>query len=246
MQATATQDASQDFQNKRFPDNLPPRWKQLLADQAEQDYFLNLATFLKSEYSKGLQIFPPRELVLRALQYVDYDQVKVVILGQDPYHGPGQAMGLSFAVPNALRVKPPSLLNIFKELESDLGVEWNKKDSELTGWAKQGVLLLNAVLTVRKSQAFSHQKKGWETFTDDIIRKLNDRDQGMVFILWGAAAQKKQQLITNTSHYIVKSPHPSPLSASRGFFGSKPFSKTNQILQKQLGYETIDWSKINE
>ncbi|PIR22124.1 MAG: uracil-DNA glycosylase [Deltaproteobacteria bacterium CG11_big_fil_rev_8_21_14_0_20_45_16] len=228
-----------------FPDGLAIEWRELLAPEADKVYFKALCDFLRSEYNTGTSVFPPRDKVLRALQLVDYSQTKVVILGQDPYHGESQATGLSFGVPDALRIKPPSLLNIFKELQSDLNFAWDKKESELTGWAKQGVLLLNAVLSVRRSQAFSHQAKGWEIFTDRVISLLNEREHGMVFILWGAAAQKKKALITNKRHYLIQSPHPSPLSAHRGFFGSRPFSKSNQILTQKLNLQAIDWTKIS-
>jgi len=175
---------------------------------------------------------------------VDYPDVKVVILGQDPYHGDGQAIGLSFAVPNSLRLKPPSLQNIFKEIASDLGVSMNLSHSDLSGWVSQGVLLLNSVLTVRKDQAFSHRGKGWEIFTDKVISLLNDRLEPIVFLLWGAAAQKKVELISNSQHFILKSAHPSPLSAHNGFFGSRHFSQTNKILQ-DLNLGAINWSKTS-
>lgn len=235
---------SDDLENKRFPDNLPKSWHRELSAEAKKDYFLELASFLKSELTSGQIVFPPRELMLSALQRTDYHQVRVCLLGQDPYHGDHQAMGLSFAVPNELRVKPPSLTNIFKELQSDLNLDWDRTSSDLTGWADQGVLLLNTVLSVRRGQAFSHRDKGWEQFTDTIIQKLNERDEPLVFILWGAAAQKKKALIDLSKHKIVSSPHPSPLSAHRGFFGSRPFSKTNAHL-KAMGFAPIDWSKIS-
>ncbi len=225
-----------------FPENLPNLWREYLAPEAEQDYFRKLTQFLKTEYTQKKTIFPKRESVLRALQEVDYDKVKVVILGQDPYHGPGQAIGLSFAVPNDLKRKPPSLVNIFKEIESDLGVKIDPNASELSSWAEQGVLLLNTVLTVRQSEAFSHREQGWELFTDRVIRLLNDRRDPVIFILWGGPARKKKVLITNSQHYIIESAHPSPLSAYQGFFGSKPFSKANAILRK-LAKEPINWSK---
>jgi len=231
--------------DQSFPKSLASEWRDLLARETNKDYFKSLCGFLRGEYQSGKAVFPPRDKILRALQLVDYSQVKVVILGQDPYHGDGQATGLSFAVPNDLRIKPPSLLNIFKELQSDLNFVWNKKDSELTGWTNQGVLLLNAVLSVRRSQAFSHQGKGWEVFTDRVISLLNERKQGMLFVLWGAAAQKKKTLITNKQHYLIQSPHPSPLSAHRGFLGSRPFSKSNQILIEKLKLKPIDWTKIS-
>jgi uracil-DNA glycosylase len=224
----------------QFPDNLPAGWRAHLQEEAQADYFQGLIRFLRDEYRAGKTIFPPRDRVLRALQSTDYSDVKVVILGQDPYHGPGQAIGLSFAVPNSLMPKPPSLMNIFKEIETDLGKKVNPHHSELTHWVRQGVLLLNTVLTVQQSQAFSHRDKGWENFTDRVISLLNERQDPLVFILWGTPARKKKILITNPIHRIVESAHPSPLSAYKGFFGTKPFSKTNAIL-KELGKTPIDW-----
>ncbi len=224
----------------RFPDNLPSQWRAHLSDEKDKEYFKKLTAFLKSEYQTRQTIFPSKENVLRALQSLDLENVKVVILGQDPYHGLGQAVGLSFAVPNSLKKKPPSLVNIFKEIEADLSKKVNREDSELTSWVEQGVLLLNTVLTVRESQAFSHREKGWENFTDRIISLLNDRKNPIVFILWGAPARKKKALITNPQHHIIESAHPSPLSAHNGFFGSRPFSKANALLKK-LGQKPIDW-----
>lgn len=229
---------------KSFPDNLPRGWHAHLAGEKDKDYFRSLTGFLKQEYAKKQSVYPPRPLILKALQAVDYDQVKVVILGQDPYHGAHQAIGLSFAVPNELKPKPPSLQNIFKEIASDLKVDMAGKGSDLSGWVDQGVLLLNTVLTVRASQAFSHRDKGWEHFTDQVIRQLNDREKPVVFILWGAPARKKKALITNKRHFILESAHPSPLSANGGFFGSRPFSRANAILEK-LGEKPIDWSKTS-
>ncbi len=228
----------------RFPAHLPAAWREALAPEATAPYFRELTQFLLAEHGEGQTIYPPSELVLRALQTLDLPDVKVVILGQDPYHGPGQAIGLSFGVPNELRLKPPSLQNIFKEVESDLGVKLPPGASDLTGWAAQGVLLLNTVLTVRKAQAFSHREKGWETFTDQIIRKLNDRAAPLVFILWGAAAISKKKLLTNPAHRTLESPHPSPLSAHRGFLGSKVFSRANALLQS-MDQRAIDWSRIS-
>lgn len=228
---------------KSFPENLPKGWKSHLSHEAKEDYFKSLTRFLVKEYNSKKVIYPEQPKILRALQEVDYDEVKVVILGQDPYHGQGQAIGLSFAVPNALFPKPPSLQNIFKEMKTDLGVEPPKDQSDLTGWVEQGVLLLNTVLTVRHSQAFSHRDQGWERFTDRVIKILNEREKPVVFVLWGAAAQKKKLIITNRQHIIIESAHPSPLSASKGFFGSKPFSKVNAAL-KRIGEDPIDWSFI--
>jgi uracil-DNA glycosylase len=226
-----------------FPENLPPGWKSRLSAEREKDYFRKLARFLQEEYRAKRTIYPPRPLILRALQTVDYEKVKVVILGQDPYHGPGQAIGLSFAVPNELNPKPPSLTNLFKEISSDLGVDMTGKGSDLSGWADQGVLLLNTVLTVRASQAFSHREAGWEPFTDRVIQTLNERERPVVFILWGAAAQKKKALITSSRHFFLESPHPSPLSASRGFFGCRHFSQANAILRDRIGTQPIDWTR---
>ena len=194
--------------------------------------------FVKEEY-KNKTIYPKPNEVFNAFRYTDFDNVKVVILGQDPYHGPNQAEGLSFSVSDDV-LKPPSLKNIFKELESDLGIPFPKHNS-LKPWAKQGVLLLNAVLTVEEHKPASHKGKGWEIFTDDVINILNKREKPIVFILWGAFARSKKSLITNKQHYIIESAHPSPFSARNGFFGSKPFSKTNKFLREK-GLEEIDWS----
>jgi uracil-DNA glycosylase len=224
----------------RFPENLPPGWRNSLAQEASKEYFKQLSDFLRSEYRSGQTIFPEKQNVLRALQNLDYDEVRVVILGQDPYHGEGQAIGRCFAVPNNLSPKPPSLKNIFKEIESDLGKKVDFQSSELTHWVSQGVLLLNTVLTVRMGQAHSHKEKGWEKFTDRVISLLNQRTEPIIFILWGAPARKKKALITAPQHRIIESAHPSPLSAYAGFFESKPFSKANAIL-RELGRPPIDW-----
>lgn len=226
----------------RFPDNLPPGWRARLAPEKDKPYFKALTAFLKSEYAGGKKVYPARENVLRALQSVDYDDVRVVILGQDPYHGAGQAIGLSFAVPNELKPKPPSLGNIFKEIASDLKVEMSGKPTDLSGWAAQGVLLLNTVLTVRANQAFSHQGKGWEQFTDHVIGELDQRKKPIVFLLWGSPARKKKELLKSGHHFILESPHPSPLSAHRGFFGNRHFSQANALLEKNHG-AAIDWSR---
>lgn len=210
----------------------------------EQDFFSDLRRFLALEYREQ-SIYPAQTHVMRALESVDFDRVRVVILGQDPYHGANQAIGLSFAVPNDFFPKPPSLINIFKELSADLGVAVSRDQSDLTGWVEQGVLLLNSVLTVRHGQAFSHQKKGWEIFTDQVIKSLNSRKDPVVFILWGASAQKKRALISAKHHFVIESVHPSPLSAYRGFFGSKPFSKVNHILVDELKQEPIDWLHLS-
>ena len=211
-------------------------WDTVLADEMKKEYFRNLGIFVKNEY-KHKTIFPPYENIFDALRFTDYDQVKVVILGQDPYHGLGEAQGLSFSVHNGVKM-PPSLLNIFKELRSDLGI--NRISTDLTDWAKQGVLLLNSIMTVEMDRPLSHKNKGWEVFTDNIIKYLNEREKTVIFILWGNFARSKKALITNSRHKIIESAHPSPLSASRGFFGSKPFSRTNNYL-KELGWEEINW-----
>lgn len=206
---------------------------------------MKLLEFLKTEYESGKQIYPERKNIFRALEELDLPKVKVVIIGQDPYHGPDQAIGLSFAVPNELRLKPPSLKNIFKELQSDLNVTIPENSSDLSGWVDQGVLLLNRVLTVQASQAFSHREKGWEEFTSRIVDILNERLEPMVFILWGSHAQKLIDKIDVQRHSVIQSAHPSPLSAYRGFFGSKVFSKTNEIL-KTFHQEPIDWQRVSK
>ena len=213
------------------------KWDELLKEEFEKEYFKKLIDFVKKEY-KNKTIYPKENEVFNAFRYTDFDNVKVVILGQDPYHEENQAEGLSFSVSNEVP-KPSSLQNIFKELQSDLGIPYPKHNS-LKPWAKQGVMLLNAVLTVEAHQAASHQKKGWETFTDDVIKIINTKEEPVVFILWGNFARSKKALITNPKHYIIESAHPSGLSASRGFFGSKPFSKTNEFLRKN-NLKEIDW-----
>ncbi|NWO14412.1 uracil-DNA glycosylase [Virgibacillus sp.] len=212
-------------------------WEELLKEEFHKSYYLQLREFLKQEYT-SYTIYPDMKAIFNALHYTPFAEVKVVILGQDPYHGPNQAHGLSFSVKKGVAL-PPSLKNIFTEMKHDLGHAIPAHGC-LESWAKQGVLLLNNVLTVRKGQAHSHRGKGWEQFTDRVIQLLNHKEDPVVYILWGGAAQKKQSLIDTDKHYIIKSPHPSPLSAYRGFFGSKPFSQTNQRLE-QLGKQTIDW-----
>ena len=216
-------------------------WKAVLKDQFTKDYFLQIATFIKTEKAAGKIIFPPGALMFNAFEKTPFDKVKVVLLGQDPYHNPGQAQGLSFSVPKGI-TKPPSLINIFKEIQSDLGIV-PSADGNLEKWAKQGVLLLNASLTVRKNEPGSHSKIGWLEFTDAVIRKLSDEKKGIIFLLWGKFAQDKQVLIDETKHYVLKAAHPSPFSADKGFFGCKHFSKTNEILMQQ-GIQPIDW-KLN-
>ena len=212
-------------------------WAPLLEAEMQKDYYQKLRTILIKEY-KTRTIYPDMYDIFNAMHYTPYDKVKVVILGQDPYHGPRQAHGLSFSVLPGVDA-PPSLVNIFKELESDLGCRVPNHGC-LKHWAEQGVLLLNTVLTVREYQANSHQGIGWEEFTDHIITLLNQRKEPMVFILWGRPAQRKQSMITNPDHLVITSPQPSPLSAYRGFFGSRPFSKANEFLAKH-GMAPIDW-----
>lgn len=213
-------------------------WDIVLKDELNKDYFKKLGVFVKNEYKTKI-CYPQYKDIFNALRYTDYEQVKVVILGQDPYHGENEAHGLSFSVRDDVK-RPPSLNNIFKELESDLGIK--KTNNDLTNWAKQGVLLLNSIMSVVKDTPLSHKEKGWEIFTDNIIKLLNKREQPIVFILWGGYARSKKKLITNKNHYIVESVHPSPLSAYNGFFGSKPFSKTNNFLISK-NIVPIDWSK---
>jgi len=217
---------------------LEASWLAELAAEFEQDYMLKLKSFLQQEKAAGKQIYPPGKLIFNALNTTPLDKVKVVIIGQDPYHGPGQAHGLCFSVLPGVDI-PPSLMNIYKELESDLGIT-RPNHGCLTSWAEQGVLLLNAVLTVERSLAASHQGKGWEQFTDKVINVLNEKKSGLVFLLWGSYAQKKGQFIDRNKHLVLQSPHPSPLSAHRGFLGNKHFSQTNAYLEKQ-GNAAIKW-----
>ena len=212
-------------------------WDIYLKEEYNKDYFKKLIDFVNKEY-KEKTIYPPKNEIFNALRHTAYKDVKVVILGQDPYHGEHQAEGLSFSVKNGIR-KPPSLQNIFKELNDGLGIPF-PETSSLIPWADQGVLLLNAVLTVEANMAASHKDKGWEIFTDKIIEILDKKCEPIVFILWGSFARNKKKLITNKNHYIVESAHPSPLSAYNGFFGSKPFSKTNNFLISK-GLKPINW-----
>lgn len=213
-------------------------WKQALDGEFSKDYFIALESFLKSEYTQGKKIFPEKDKIFEALNIVDLEKVKVVILGQDPYHGFGEAHGLSFSVPAGIRL-PPSLKNILKELKDDLNTEIGSSGN-LQHWAQQGVLLLNAVLTVQQDKAASHQKKGWEQLTDKIISAVSEHNHHSVFILWGSFAQKKSALIDERKHLIIKGVHPSPLSSYRGFFGSKPFSQANRWLVRQ-GLKPVKW-----
>lgn len=213
-------------------------WFELLHEEFSKEYFKNLVNFIKEEKSR-YKIYPPGSLIFNAFNTTPVNKIKVVILGQDPYHGEGQAHGLCFSVPLGIK-PPPSLINIFKELNSDLGIAF-PKHGNLTSWAEQGVLLLNATLTVRANSPGSHQNKGWETFTDAVIKTLNDTKNNLVFILWGNYAKAKQNLINPEKHLILTAAHPSPFSANSGFFGCKHFSKTNEYLMK-IGKEPINWS----
>jgi len=212
-------------------------WKETLTNEFGSQYFALLKEFLVREKSK-YTVYPPGQLIFNAFQLTPFDRVRVVILGQDPYHGPGQAHGLCFSVPRGIE-SPPSLVNIFKEIQSDLGIPV-PSHGNLEKWARQGVLLLNATLTVRANQPGSHQRKGWENFTHAVIRTLSEKRVGLVFLLWGKFAQEKEALIDINRHYILKAAHPSPFSAYNGFFGCRHFSKTNEILRRH-GLEEIDW-----
>jgi uracil-DNA glycosylase len=218
---------------------IEPGWKEVLKDEFRKDYFLQIVTWLKTERISGRVIYPPGSLIFNAFEQTPFDKLKVVILGQDPYHGPGQAHGLSFSVPEGVK-PPPSLQNMFKEIESDLGIRMPANYGNLTYWAKQGVLLLNASLTVRANEPNSHSKIGWMDFTDAVIKVISEKKEHIVFLLWGRFAQEKQPLIDETKHYVLKAAHPSPFSADKGFFGCRHFSKTNGLLV-QNGIDPIDW-----
>ena len=217
---------------------IEPSWKKVLSEEFDKDYFVKLTEFVKSEYLTST-VYPPPKFIFQAFELTPFDKVRVVILGQDPYHGPGQANGLCFAVSRGIRL-PPSVQNIYKEIESDLGKPPSHPSGDLEEWAKQGVLLLNATLTVKGNSPGSHQKKGWEEFTDATIKALSEQKERLVFILWGAYAQKKGAIIDESKHFVIRSPHPSPFSAYTGFFGSKPFSKCNDYLMS-VGEDIIDW-----
>lgn len=212
-------------------------WKTRLQNEFEKEYFIDLTNFVKKEYNSHT-VYPPGRLVFNAFEKCSFENVKVVILGQDPYHGPGQAHGLCFSVKNGVAF-PPSLINIFKEIHDDLGTSL-PDSGNLERWAEQGVLLVNATLTVRAGEAGSHQNKGWELFTDEVVRLVAEEKEHIVFILWGSYAQKKGETIDRTKHLVLESPHPSPLSASRGFFGNKHFSKANAYLIEH-GMEPVEW-----
>ncbi|WP_438296940.1 uracil-DNA glycosylase [Sporosarcina sp. FA15] len=215
-------------------------WDEVLDDEFEKPYYSKLREFLKKEYEEEM-IHPQMDDLWTTFKLTPFNEVKVVILGQDPYHGPGQAHGLSFSVKPGVKI-PPSLRNMFKELATDINC-LIPESGTLTGWAQQGVLMLNTVLTVRDGQAHSHRKQGWETFTDEVIRRLSERENPIVFVLWGRPAQEKKKLIDVSRHAIIESVHPSPLSASRGFIGSRPYSKTNQLLES-WNETPIDWCRI--
>lgn len=217
--------------------DIEESWKGVLKNEFEKDYFIKLTEFVKNEYATKI-IYPPQSQIFSAFDYTSFHDVKVVIIGQDPYHGEGQANGLSFSVANYVKI-PPSLRNIYKELKTDLGIE-ESVSGNLESWAKQGILLLNATLTVEASNAGSHQKKGWEEFTDTVIKLLSEEKQNIVFILWGSYAQKKGAKIDRTKHLVIETAHPSPLGAYRGFWESKPFSKTNEYL-KSKNIQEINW-----
>ena len=221
---------------------IEAEWLEVLRPEFEKPYFNELKSFLLEE-KKLYRIYPPGNRIFAAFDYTPFSKVKVVILGQDPYHGDGQAHGLCFSVPDGIAL-PPSLVNIYKELNTDLGIPI-PKSGNLEKWAKQGVLLLNATLTVRANQAGSHQRHGWENFTDEVIRQLSLRHSGLVFILWGSYAQAKEALIDTSRHFILKAVHPSPLSVYRGFFGCRHFSKTNELLIN-AGKEPVDWNPVED
>ena len=218
---------------------LPPKWLDTLQEEFEKEYFFELKRFLLDEKSR-YRVYPKGKDIFNAFNSTDFDDVKVVILGQDPYHGEGQAHGLAFSVQEGVAL-PPSLQNIFKELASDMGCA-PRESGNLSGWAVQGVFLLNTVLTVRANTAHSHKERGWERFTDAVIAKISEKKSGVVFMLWGRPAQQKAKLIDASKHLIITSAHPSPLSAYRGFFGSKPFSRANDYLQS-IGKKPIDWCR---
>ena len=221
---------------------IEPSWKEVLKNEFTKPYFLEIATFLKIEKNAGKIIYPPGPLIFNAFNQTPFNKVRVVIIGQDPYHNPGQAHGLSFSVPNGIK-PPPSLVNIYKEIQSDLGIPMPSGYGNLTSWAQQGVLLLNAMLTVRANEPASHSKIGWMNFTDTVISKISDEKKGVIFLLWGKFAQEKQLLIDETKHFVLKAAHPSPFSADKGFFGCKHFSKTNELLTNQ-GLTPINWKLL--
>ena len=222
--------------------NIESSWKEVLKNEFAKTYFLEIVTFLKIEKNAGKIIYPPGPLIFNAFTQTPFHKVKVVIIGQDPYHNPGQAHGLSFSVPSGVK-PPPSLMNIYKEINASLGIAMPAEFGNLTKWAEQGVLLLNAILTVRANEPGSHSKIGWMNFTDAVIKKISDEKSGIIFLLWGKFAQEKQALIDETKHHVLKAAHPSPFSAYQGFFGCNHFVKTNQLLTEQ-GLQPIDWKLL--
>ena len=230
--------------NKTLNPQMEEGWKKAMAEEFGAEYMKELKKKMVEEMKAGIVIYPPARHVFNALNLTPFDKVKVVILGQDPYHGNGQAHGLSFSVPDRIN-PPPSLVNIFKEIESDLNVKIQKTNGNLENWAKQGVLLLNAILTVRANNPASHRNLGWEKLTNAVIKALSNKREHIVFLLWGKFAQEKENLIDASKHLILKAPHPSPFSANSGFFGCKHFSKTNDYLIK-TGQTPIDWVKTNK
>ena len=221
---------------------IEPSWKEVLKNEFTKPYFLEIVTFLKIEKNAGKIIYPPGPLIFNAFNQTPFNKVRVVIIGQDPYHNPGQAHGLSFSVPNGIK-PPPSLVNIYKEIQKDVGIPMPAGYGNLTNWAQQGVLLLNAILTVRANEPASHSKIGWMNFTDTVISKISDEKKGVIFLLWGKFAQEKQLLIDETKHFVLKAAHPSPFSADKGFFGCKHFSKANELLTDQ-GLPPINWKLL--
>ncbi|MEO5984850.1 MAG: uracil-DNA glycosylase [Ferruginibacter sp.] len=222
---------------------IHPSWKEVLKEEFNKTYFQQIVTFLKTDKANGIKIFPPGSLIFNAFNQTPFEEIKVVILGQDPYHGEGQAHGLAFSVPAGLK-PPPSLVNIFKEIQTDIGVHMPLHYGNLTKWCEQGVLLLNAALTVRAGEPFSHARYGWAEFTDSVIRKISEEKKNVVFMLWGKFAQEKLSLIDETKHHVLKAAHPSPFSADKGFFGCRHFSKTNQLLM-DAGLQPIDWKLLS-
>jgi len=222
--------------------NIESSWKGVLKNEFTKTYFLEIVTFLKMEKNAGKIIYPPGPLIFNAFTQTPFHKVKVVIIGQDPYHNPGQAHGLSFSVPSGVK-PPPSLMNIYKEINASVGIAMPAEFGNLTKWAEQGVLLLNAMLTVRANEPGSHSKIGWMNFTDAVIKKISDEKSGIIFLLWGKFAQEKQVLIDETKHHVLKAAHPSPFSAYQGFFGCNHFVKTNQLLTEK-GMQPIDWKLL--
>ncbi len=219
---------------------IEPSWKEVLSSEFDKPYFAALAAALHAEKEASVTIYPPGKLIFNAFELTPFDKVRVVILGQDPYHRPGQAEGLSFSVPEGEQL-PPSLKNIYKEISADTGLDMSRKSGSLRGWAEQGVFLLNSILTVRAGEAASHRALGWQTFTDAVIKAISDGKSGVVFLLWGRFARDKKELIDTSRHYVLEAAHPSPL-AGGAFFGCRHFSKTNEILSAE-GYGAIDWSR---